>query len=322
MKSSISDYVLVVVSAIVSLDFIKTPLTNDARIYIGVEHLAAQYYPFPQNIDICWEIKPIGNRLINYIIYKLASVFAPFEDHAMFGVAVKFIALIAVLLIAAYFAHTLQNRPAFWITLLAFLTCANFCILQAEWWACLLAILAVALIASGKTWQQIAAGFLLVFILLIKGISGLLFIPIVCMVYLLAKPQQKAIVNVLAGCLSGFALFCITAVTIWKNMIPDIFLAPQLAKVGIYTPIESVMYFVMQLVVSPIYIPVLLPGFFAAVLYWVLVKHTPAEKVAFALMWLVPAVMVLISSEFFLYHYFWLVLPAIATLILSLERIP
>ena len=79
-----SDWFLAVAGIIVSYCFCIIPLTNDARIYLGVEHIAANYYPFPQGIDLAWEIKPIFNRVINFVLYKIATLFVPFEDHFLF----------------------------------------------------------------------------------------------------------------------------------------------------------------------------------------------------------------------------------------------
>ena len=296
-------WLLAILAGIVSIDFITTPLTNDARIYLGVEHIASRFYPFPQGIDLAWEIKPIGNRIINYVLYNAASFFSDFGDKYEFGEVVKGIALVCVILAAVYFAATVRGEYTFWYVFFGFTAVANFCILQAEWWSCLLTIAIIGMLVAGSKYHYFAAGLLLVFLVLIKGISGLLLVPIVCMVVLVAKPQQNALVNVLGGVTVGIALGGLAWLAVWKNMVSDILLSPHLAKVGSYGAVDSVVCFFMQLAVSPIYIPILLAGGIAGAVYWLwFIKK--GEHVAVALMWLVPAGMVFIHSEFFFYHYF------------------
>ena len=328
--------ILWVMAPIVALAYLIIPLTNDARIYLGVEHIAASYYPFPQGIDLAWEIKPIANRLTNYILYKIATLFVPFEDHYLFGIAVKVLILIVIITIAYYFSRRVPVPYAFFLIFYTFTTMANFCVLQAEYWAALCAVLAIAMLQSHMKEVLFAAGALAVWIFLLKGITGLLVIPILCGAYLLfiyLDPHVtvftilagrwnmallKRIDLLIAGFVSAAAIFVCLWLTIWPNMVSDMLLSPQLARVGQVGPVNLIVWFFAQLVLSPLYIPVLLIGIaFGAIFFFAWVRHQDTDiRVAYELMWIVPAVIVIAQGEMFLYHYLAFVPAAVVTVVM------
>lgn len=58
-----------------SFSYLISPLNDDTRIYQGVASLTDYFGSFPANINNAWEIKPIANRGINYILYKISTLF-------------------------------------------------------------------------------------------------------------------------------------------------------------------------------------------------------------------------------------------------------
>jgi hypothetical protein len=322
-----------VFACLASIAYLIIPLTNDARIYLGVEHIAASYYPFPECIDLAWEIKPIANRLINYVLYKIGILFVPFDNHFLFGVAVKCISLIVVILVAYYFYRVVRGKYTFLLVFFAFVLMANFCILQAEYWAVLFAVLAVAMLISESKFAWYLAGAAIGWIFMIKGITGLLGIPIVCGAYLLMLREDdldpfqfidaavggiKRAFFSLLGFFSIGSLFFVMWLTYWPNMISDILLSPRLARVGMVGPVNLVVWFFAQLIMSPLYIPVLVIGFiFGAIFFFAWVKGQGFDvKVAYLLMWISPAAIVVVQGEMFLYHYLAFVPSAIVTIVM------
>lgn len=328
--------ILWVMAPIVALVYLILPLTNDARIYLGVEHIAASYYPFPQGIDLAWEIKPIANRLTNYFLYKAATLFVPFEDHFLFGVAVKLLVLAVIVTIAYYFSRKVAVPYGFFLIFYTFTTMANFCVLQAEYWAALWAVLAIAMLQGRAREAFFCAGALVVWIFLLKGITGLLLVPILCGAYLLFiynDPERtvffimncrwnmallKRLDLFIAGFVSAAAVFVCLWLTVWPHMLSDMLLSPQLARVGMVGPVNLIVWFVAQLILSPLYIPVLLIGIvFGAIFFFAWVRHQDTDiRVAYELMWLVPAVIVIAQGEMFLYHYLAFVPSAVVTIVL------
>ena len=47
----------------VAISFCLTRLTNDSRIFLGVEAIADNYYSLPYGFDAAYEVKPVGNRI-------------------------------------------------------------------------------------------------------------------------------------------------------------------------------------------------------------------------------------------------------------------
>lgn len=316
-KSFLKHSLIGILTAIVAYDFVRIPFTNDVGIFMGVAHIADKFYPFPQGLDLAWEAKPIGNRILNYIVLKFAQLFYPFEDHSGFSLAAKVFALLMVIAVAAYFAYVIRGEYTFWIVLLAFLTPINFCVMQAEWYAALFAILSIAMIVSRNKYALFLAGMFLIFIGMIKGITALLFIPILCGAYLLGKLEQKAIVTVLAGCLAMTVLVIIAQFTIWPNMLPDLLLAPYITGVGRLPFIDCLQVFIIQSIATVYYIPVLIAGVIGAML--LLISKKVENIWAFLLMWGTCIGIVVIHSEYFAYHFFIYVIPAIVTIMLCLR---
>ena len=312
------DIILLFFAPLISLCYLLTPLNNDIRIFFGVSHLAANYFPFPQGIDLAWELKPIGNRLINFILYKIATSFIPFFDRFAFTAIVKFLSLLVIIFVAWYFSRKVMIRYSFFLVFYSMTTLAIVCMMQAEFWAALIAILAIALILSDSYLANVIAGGLLVFLPLIKGITGLMIISVVCGAYLLDPRVRIKVFKVLLGMVISCMIVIDAALTIWPNMMSDTLMSPVLAQVGMRSLFEHVAYFLMYFYLSPICIPVLFIGFiFGAILFFARIKREPLKtRLAYELMWIAPVIIVFVTGEMFLYHYLVFVPPAIVSIIL------
>jgi hypothetical protein len=337
LRSKIIPAFLWLMAPIVAFFYLIVPITNDSRIFFGVEHIAASYYPFPQGIDLAWEIKPIGNRLVNFILYKIATLFVPFDNHFLFGVAVKLLTLLAIIAVAWYFARIVAEPYSFLLVFYTFVTMANFCTLQAEYFAVLLSVLAIALIVSRSYVGLFAAGMLFILIFFIKGITGLLVVPILCGAYLLmAEPDFLSqdyyepwleffspswVLAWLLGVFTVSLVFFLMWLWYWPNMVADILLSPHMARVGQAPILNLIMWFFAQLIVAPLYMPVLFIGFiFGAILFFAWVRFQGWRLgAAYLLMWLAPLAMVIMQGEVFLYHYLVFVPAAVVTVALCVR---
>lgn len=311
---------------IVALSYIITDLTNDARIYLGVENIAANYFPFPQGIDLAWEIKPIMNRLINYVFYKIATFFVPMESHFWFGVAIKLMALAIIVAVACYFARQIKIPYTFAIVFLTLTTCANFFILQAEYWAIIFSFLCIALMIKKTPLRFFAAGFLIPVITLFKGISGLMLIPILCAVFLL---DDKPFVGIrqyivdhryfILGSFVSASLFIAAQLTIWPHMLSDIIMSPYLANAGLLQPHEAFFRFIFQFILLPLYFPIMAVGIAFGIYYVIRVRYLNDKwyTLAYAAMWLVPVLILIPQGEYFMYQFEAFAIPAVVTMILS-----
>jgi len=302
---------------VISLSYILVPLTNDARIYIGVEYIADKFYPYPYGWDLAWEIKPIANRLMAWVMYKVASSIVSFENAIAFGIVVKLIALGIITAIIFYFAWTVGGKWTFPLTFVAFTCIGNFVILQAEYWALVWSLLAIALLLHDNENYHWIAGILFVLIALFKGITGLLCIPILCAVLLLKPNVRLWLWEIILGFGTAGGIFIILNATIWPHMIPDMIMSAQVARVGQFPFWMYFMSITAFLYSAAMYIPLVSVGCIVGLFYFI--KTFYIDKLAillFAAMWFVPFLIIYIQGEFFVYHYVVLTLPILVTLIL------
>ena len=302
---------------IISLSYILTPLTNDARIYIAVEYIADKFYPYPYGWDLAWEIKPMANRLMAWVLYKIASAVVPIENAIAFGIVVKFIALCIIVAVIWYFARTVGGVWTFPLAFVSFTCVGNFVILQAEYWALVWSLLAIALLMHDDEVLHLIAGSMFVVIALFKGITGLLCISIICAVLLLKPNARFHVVEFMFGFVNSIYLFFALDIMIWPNMIPDILMSAQVARVGQFPFWMYLMSEGAYLYAGIVYIPLLAAGLFLGVMYLVKIGTTNLNATVWYVgMWLTPFAIIFTQGEFFVYHYFVLSLPTLITLIL------
>jgi hypothetical protein len=292
-------------------------LTNDIRIYVGVEHIADAYYPFPQGIDLAYEIKPISNRIFNFVLYKICS--SLFDNPILFGIAFKTVMLIIILLTSYYFASKIDMRYGFLLTFLSLALVGNFCIGQAEYWAVVFSLWAIAFLLTEKWYLWILAGLLAPWISLFKGITGLMLVVILCSVYLL-KHKDPDWVRYLAwffGMTVGGFVWVGTALFLWTRQFSDIMISPHIARVGQFALWQYGLSCIGYLMWTWIWIPIILPGVFFALVYCFRAYRIGWKYLAaFLLMWLAPLFAVFCQGEFFTYQYYPLTVPALVTIVL------
>lgn len=313
----------------VTLSFLLIPMTNDMRIFQGVARVTDYFGSFPFNIDRAWEIKPLGNRLMEYLIYKLVTVFTTFGS-PLYSPLVKLTAAIVVLLCCWYFASKFKEHriPMFAITSLCFLTVMNFLALQAEWWAVLFSLVALGLLISEDDWMkaprvfQFLAGVLMMFIFLMKGVTGLLIIPIFCAAYLLDDEfNHKAPIAIFSFLFSGFCFFLL-CLTIFPHAIPDMAMSAQLARVGSHSPSIYLNSMFEKFFTLAAYLPAFLFGAVIGLYQYATIRLPKKKFLALTLMWLFPLGIIFSMGEFFLYHYAVLVFPAIVAVAFYVRNPP
>lgn len=315
-----------VVLPIVALSYILTPLTNDLRIYLGVANIATHYFPFPQSIDLAWEIKPVMNRLINYIFYNVASSFVDMSNLFWFGIAIKILGLIVVVLVSWYFAKQINIPYTFATTFLTLTTLSNFFIMQAEYWMLIFSILCLSLMLTKSPYKIFIAGCLIPIITLFKGISGLMLIPIVCAAFLIEDAHITSIRGYLwdnryfiAGmAFSGF-VFLILQLTIWPHIVSDALMSPYLSNAGKLSAWLSFLRFILNFILLPMYLPIMTVGFAFCAFFVARIRYLNDRWVslAYILLWVTPVIILIPQGEYFVYHYTGFAFSALVTLAMS-----
>ena len=312
----------------VSISFILTNLTNDSRIFLAAESIADRFYSLPYGWDAAYEVKPIGNRLINWVFYKIANAFVPFtsNDYTHFGYVVKATALILLIICCYYISKRIVFPYAFPILFTAFACEANFGIIMSEWFAALFSLVAIALcFEKNRNWMVIA-GSLCLFVGLLKSITVLMVIPVLLGVYLLGGSIDWK--RFIAGYLAAGTAFLILCLTVWPFSIGDMLMSRLVAHSGMYGILTMITYFWITQnqilwglpVVMSMYVPILVLGFVAGL--WCLggyVVKRDREVYLFLGIWVIPIVIVFAQSEFIVYHYIVFVVPAIISIIMFLR---
>lgn len=325
MKNVFEKLFYFIIFPFVSLSFVLCKLTNDTRIFIAAEAIADKFYSLPYGWDAAYEVKPIGNRIVNWVLYKVANAFIPFvdNDYAHFGIAVKITALVILVVCLLYISSKIKFPYAFPFLFIAFACQANFGIIMSEWFAALFSLVAISLcFEKNKNWM-IVAGMLCLSIALLKSITVLMVIPIICSVYLLGESIDWK--RFISGYLTAGFVFLGLCLTVWPYSIGDMLMSRLVAHVGMYDPITLLQWFWLTqdrsnlIQVLSAYVPVLIVGFIAGgylfVRYYLFELKT-IKFVLFCLMWAAPLGIVFIQSEFIIYHYIVLMVPAIISIVL------
>ena len=305
----------------VSIVFMIHPLNGDIRIYQGVAKLADYFGSFPTNIDLAYETKPIVNRMLNYFLYKISSLFTTFGTPE-YEIVIKIISLICVLLICYYFSTKFKDKYIFLLSTLAFLTSTNTMTLQPDWWAPLVALFALTLFLTNKPSNHYLSGIMITIMFLLKGPTIILVIPIACALYLLKSNDW---INCLkrGAISSSLSLIFILLCGYFKNIIPDMILSTYYVH-QVYYDFQTTLIILVQNLI-PLYfcMPIFIAGLVGAcILYIKLMKNKEINKaLMLILMWITSLVYVFIQNEFYLTHYLVLIVPSIVSLILLSNKL-
>ncbi len=314
----------------VMVSFMLESLVGNSRIYLGTERLAAAAGTFPANLDTVWEIKPVGNRLIFYVLDRIAN---PWWGTFTYEVVVKVIPALVLILIIWYFARMVARKwglPFEYPYMLAFLgifAVGNFVILEPEWTAVGVVLLMTALLLEEREWAWWTAGLLVAPLLLLKGIT-LLMAPLPFIAYLLVTRQRIRGVlwpalDFVAGVVGAAILTVLAWVTLFPHMVPDFLISAAIGKVA-YDPIlrrlELLTYYGFGLVG---FMPLIVIGLVVGVMACCYAGPRDRRDLGLLLaLWAIPVAIVLIQSEYFYYHFAPMIFAAIFTVLWALKKVP
>ena len=311
-----------------AVSFVLTPLTNDTRIFLGAAAIADTYYQLPYGLDAAYEVKPIGNRILNWFLYKVADFVVPFASnhYTEFGYFVKLTALVILIVCCWYVSSRVKTPYVFPLMFIGFACGGNFGLLMSEWFAAMFSLVAVALLLEeNRGWWQVIAGMLCVGIALLKSITVLMVIPVVCIVYLLGGEIDWK--KFIGGYIAAGAAFLIACRTIWPYSLGDMLMSRLVAHVGMYDYTTMLTWFwltqdrtnLLQVILA--YAPIIVAGF-VAVVYLLFSSYARGDRktaVLLSLLWLAPAAIVFIQSEYIIYHYLVFIPSALVSILLIIN---
>jgi hypothetical protein len=307
---------------LVCIGSVLSPLTNDVRIFYGVEYLCWKYIPdFPSNINYFFEIKPIMNHIVNYFLVVVTNFFIPFENHFTQEILIKAIAVtIAIVACWLFSRNVLKIRYGFMLCFTGTMCALNLNVLQAEWWSLCLVMIAAALLVEENKWLHYLSGTLLMFAFLTKGTTISLVISGLCALIVLNYIIDWK--RVIFGFIGTGGLFLVANFTIWKSLISDIMLAPMLSHVGEYSMLgQAGVIAIATIIAVSIYIPCAgIGGTYGLV--WAKNHLKDPRIYAFGLMWGIVFFVTWLQNESFAYQFYPFILPAIISLILFEKETP
>ena len=320
-------YVILCPAILVS--FLLESFTPDIRIYLGVERIAARMGTFPTNLDSVWEVKPVGNRLIFYVLNWIAD---PYFGTLLYQVLVKGVAAAGAVLILWWFARMVSKEwhvPFEWPFMLGFVglfAIGNYIILESEWFATVLVLLMVALLLRDTKFTWCAAGLLVVPLLLIKGIT-VLMAPLPLIAYVLISGRWKGAASglprAICGMVAGGILAGLAWLTIFPHMVQDMFLSAAIGKVAAMGLLERVDWFIVLGFGVVGFTPLIVIGAVTGFMGCCFAQPRDRRDLGLLLLlWLVAVSMAFIQGEFFYYHYFPMTVAAIFTCLWALKRLP
>jgi len=324
-KDFLTKYIEHIITALilipVSIIFMIHPLNGDIRTYQGVARLADYFGSFPTNIDLAYESKPIANRMLNYFLYKISSIFTTFGTPE-YEMLIKFISILCVIIICYYFSTKFENKYIFLLSVLAFLTPTNTLTLIPDWWAPLIALFALTLFLTNKPSNHYLSGIMITIMFLLKGPTIILVIPIACALYLLKDNDWLNCLKRGAISSSLFLIFILLC-GYFKNIIPDMILSTYYVH-QIYYDFQTTLILLIQNLI-PLYfcMPIFIAGLIGAcILYLKLTKNKEINKILMLiLMWISSLLYIFIQNEFYLTHYLILLVPSIISLILLSNKL-
>jgi hypothetical protein len=302
--------------------FIVAVLNDDIHVFLGVARLADSFGSFPANIDMAWELKPIGNRLIFYLFYKLFQ--SVIGNEWLVQVGMKALVAIMGLAICAYFAvqvaGKLKGLDVIWIftiAALAVFTVHDLCMLQSEFFALLLSILAIGLMLSEREYCQYLAGAVMLGVVLLKLIT-VVFIPLVLITWFLVEKHVmiRKWKRLFYGFIVATGVFIVSCILWFHNFVNDTLL---LLSLGHPTNTGLIGQIGLLLIETPgilWFIPILIAGLIATVL---IVKNRIGGWAWVMVSWVLALAIAFIQVEFWNYQYLPLVIPSITAIFLLME---
>lgn len=185
--------------------YILKPLCFDVKLYLEAAIRADAIGGFPNNIILAWEHKFILNRLIFYVIFKIAQIIVPIDKIILFEMAVKIIYGFISIGIIRYFAkntisffskYGIKENTVFGVVYLIIIGSGTYFLLQTEMTALLIVLVAIVFVMKEKTTYQAIAAFIISMLFWLKGIT-LLYSIVVLVVMLLNNTKKSKIIFVI-----------------------------------------------------------------------------------------------------------------------------
>ena len=333
---------LIAVFAVSWGSFVFTPVTGDLKVFLASAHQATY---ISKNLILgafrSWELKSVVSRVLMYLIYKTARVFAPYNSYAFEVVSKAIYSLMLLLTVFAAMRLVFdRNRRK---TLIGTAVAASLlmgthtsCHMQVEMTATLFVLLAFALYLDAvrhetrRTLKLLSAGVLIGLVFYLKSVLILLSVSVVAAVCIYALENRIPLsfgrmMVVVAGSFAALAAVGVLILLIYPAEFRDILDASAFQSTAFSTTqsLRSMAEtFLDNHLYRPLFIPAMLLGLFCLLgnLYRAVRGKNWALLFFHLAMWSMPALFVLLSNRYFSYHFAAYLFPSLAELYFFAER--
>jgi len=316
--------VLIVVGVFIT--WATTPLADDVRVFFASARQADYLGDFPFNVFRSFELKPVGNRLFVYTIYRAAILFVDFSDKVDFERVAKLVygaVLFLVVGLGVFRSCSLIRQLGFHpilllcAVLISFLFLSFNSALQAEDFSILVFMGALSLGLSKLRIMNLASGTLLAGLFFTKGITILLAPQLLLLLLILGQPYRQRLYICTLGLVGSLAIFVATLALVYPQELQHLYEAgsyqgPFLNRIQNFSALTS------GYLSSIPHVPILLPGLvyaWMAVPMLIRYRNWP-HLAALSSLWVLSALILLLQSIFFPYHYVVFMVPALYSIYL------
>lgn len=227
--------ILIIAYILLFVIYIIKPICFDVKLYIEAAGRADALGEFPDNIFSAWEHKYILNRLIFYILFKLAKIFVSVDNIMLFEIIIKAIYGILSIAIIKIFSKSTKNffskykiseTVVFGILYFSIIGSGIYFSMQTEMTAFLFTLISIIFILKEKLIYKIISAFIISTLFWFKGVT-LLYSVIVLVVMLLNKNNKKEIIFVICWSIIFLLSELLLIYYIEPNEIEKMYLATQ-----------------------------------------------------------------------------------------------
>lgn len=320
-----------VVNIFCLLSYILTPFAGDIRVFFSSAFLADQMGNFPHSIDASWEIKPWGNRMIAYLLYKVGIVFFDFNDKISFEIGIK--AIFSIVIITSiigllYSLNKHMGKQSLQLISIGFLlffslfSVSYHCALQAEYFSIVITLISLALLFTESRTANLLSGVLVGLLLVIKGITGIFALQFFLIAFMIKGNFTKRMMISLGGLFVGTIISLVSFVA-FPNALLDLYYATAFqSSLESFSILTRLLHTIFYLHEAFTHIPILLPGLYvgAVIIPFIIWKREWKELSLYILLWVTAFIPVIIQGKYFSYHYLSFVIPAIFSIIMLLHN--
>jgi hypothetical protein len=308
----------------VLISYLCEPLADDVHIYLGAAKIQALTGGFPMVLDTVWESRIIGHRFLYYILNLIS---APFPGW-WYSIWMKSVVAIVTIIILYYFSKRIADRmvvPFEYVFILGFLglfAVNNVIIFSSEILSVVISMLMVTMLLDDRRGVQVLSGLLVLPLLTLKGLPVLLVLIGMMVVMMLVTDYidrfKRAIISLPVVGTALLALYLY-----FPHFISDIFLIRMTnhPKSG---EIVVILYRFFFMGIGTVgMVPVIMAGVCSMFLLLSIVMKEHIRDMRLLIgAWLVASVYVVIIGEFWYYHYYLMLIPALFTILYFLKLYP